>query len=69
MSDVSITINTGEFRKILESKFITDDSLIVGTDNYSDYPLERIDISYTNSGYKVRLHLKEEVVNERNSAA
>ena len=69
MSDVSITINTGEFRKILESKFITDESLIVGTDNYSDYPLERIDISYTNSGYKVRLHLKEEVVNERNSAA
>lgn len=68
-SDKAINLEVGELRRILDNQLVTDETLFAGTDNLNLYPLEQIDISYTNGGYKVRLHLKEELEDERNSAA
>ena len=64
-----INLETGEFLKIVDSSLITDDSLVVGYDHSNLYPLEHLEVCFSNSGYKVRLYLKEEIINERNSAA
>ena len=64
-----ITIETGEFLKIVESNLITDESLVVGYDYSNLYPLKHLEVCFSSSGYKVRLYLEEEILNERNSAA
>lgn len=64
-----INLETGEFLKIVDSSLITDDSLVVGYDHSNLYPLEHLEVSFSNSGYKLKLYLEEEIINERNSAA
>ena len=65
----AINLVTSELLKILDSNLITDESLVVGYDYSNLYPLEHMEVCFSNSGYKVRLYLKEEIINERNSAA
>lgn len=64
-----INLETGEFLKIVDSSLITDDSLVVGYDHSNLYPLEHLEVCFSNSGYKLKLYLEEEIINERNSAA
>ena len=64
-----ISLETGEFLKIVDSSLITDDSLVVGYDHSNLYPLEHLEVCFSNSGYKLKLYLEEEIINERNSAA
>ena len=65
----AINLVTSELLKILDSNLITDESLVVGYDYSNLYPLEHMEVCFSNSGYKVKLYLMEEIINERNSAA
>ena len=65
----AINLVTSELLKILDSNLITDESLVVGYDYSNLYPLEHMEVCFSNSGYKVKLYLMEDSLYERNSAA